>query len=128
MSNTNPHWVPQLASLAPAAAPNAQPTDALVHRNEFAQSFVQVVPVGGLIRAHRHTGTWDYFIGLSGTAQIALHVGSETARQYDMEPGGFLAVPPNTTHQIRCSSEEPFVFFLFQAPYSAYDYITEPTS
>lgn len=127
MIKIKPYWTPDLSAIAPNPAPNSQPADMLVHRSDVAQTFVQVVPVGGAIEPHRHSGVWDYFIGLSGTARVSLHVGADAAGQFELASGGFLVVPPNTTHEIRCIGDEPFVFFLFQTPLSAYDYLTDAT-
>ena len=127
MIKTEPYWTPNLTAIAPKPNPNMQPADVLVHRNEVAQTFVQVVPAGAAIEPHRHTGVWDYFIALSGSAHVTLRVGADAMGDYELKEGGFLAVPPNTTHEIRCIGDQPFVFFLFQTPLSAYDYVTEAT-
>jgi quercetin dioxygenase-like cupin family protein len=125
MNETQPAWVADLGAAVGEPDGTLEPTAAVVHRTEFAQAVVQLVPVGGQIGAHHHSGLWDYFIGLSGEAEISLSTADRPdAGRYRACAGSFLAVPPETTHSIRCTgTDQPFVFLLMQAPYARYDYI-----
>jgi quercetin dioxygenase-like cupin family protein len=129
MDVTQPAWVADLRAAVGEPDGTLEPLAAVVHRTEFAQAVVQLVPVGGQIGAHHHTGLWDYFIGLSGRAEIRLSTEDQPdAGRFDARAGSFLAVPPNTMHSIRCTStDQPFVFLLMQAPYARYDYVVGGT-
>lgn len=124
MSQQQPLFVTSLADLAPPPDASGSVTEALVHRTPHAQVVVQMVPPGGQLEPHHHTGLWDYFVGLSGEATVSLAGDDDST--YDVDPGGFLAVPPGTTHRIcNHSAEVPFVFLLVQTPYSAFDFVRD---
>lgn len=126
MSAAEPKYVASLANLAQQPDSSGVPTEALVHRTEDTQVVVQLVPAGGELEAHHHTGLWDYFVGLGGQATITLSCAGRHLSTIDIGPGGFLAVPPHTTHHIvNHDPHAPFVFLLTQSPYSAYDFVTE---
>jgi len=118
-------YVTNLADLAPPSDGSGEMTEALVHRTPDAQLVVQLVPAGSELEAHRHSGLWDYFVGLSGHATVTLTLTGDEESSFELAPGGFLAVPPGTTHHISNHDlEVPFVFLLTQSPYSAYDFVT----
>lgn len=122
----DPTFVADLVGEAGPPDVSGAMTSVLVHRTRHAQLAVQAVPAGGELQAHHHTGLWDYFVGLSGQATITLTSPAGATASHVVGVGGFLAVPPRTTHHIgNHDGEVPFVFLLTQAPYSAYDFVTD---
>lgn len=125
MDQALPVSVTNLVNLAPSPDGSGLMMEVLVHRTPDAQVLVQMVPPGGELTPHHHTGLWDYFVGLAGQATVTLS-GDAGTTAYAVGVGGFLAVPPGTMHHV-CNQdpEASFVFLLTQAPYSAYDFIVK---
>lgn len=93
---------------------------------EVKWSVIRLRPGSGEVPAHWHRHCWDYFIPLSGKAVIETKTKDGEAKEYDMLPGAFLALPPEEVHRVCNRSEgedEEFVFLIAQAPRKKYDYV-----
>ena len=88
-----------------------------VHSTDAAALAVQVITAGGHLQAHHHEGTWDYFVGLRGSASLQLTTTSGIRTTHQLVAGSFLAVPPGVIHRVdNTDGTEPFVYLLTQTP------------
>lgn len=73
---------------------------------------------------HSHSTVWDYFVPLEGEAVIETETKDGVKEDFEMAPGGFLAVGPDDIHRVRNKSrEKEFVFLIAQAPRAKYDFV-----
>ena len=122
---TKPDFIPSLLSV-PRVAPkpgNWMPT--LIHSSgEVKFTVIRLAPGQGEVPRHFHNDVWDYFMPLQGRAVIETKTKDGVEKNYEMEPGSFLAVGPGDVHRVRNASEdEEFVFFIAQAPRGKYDFV-----
>ncbi|KAM0717400.1 hypothetical protein Q7P37_007252 [Cladosporium fusiforme] len=124
---TKAQYVPSLPSIERTALkPGGWEPNIFHTSGEVKWSVIRLRPGGGEVPAHWHHQCWDYFIPLSGRAVIETKTKDGDAKEYDMQPGSFLALPPEEVHRVRNSSEgedEEFVFLIAQAPRKKYDYV-----
>ena len=60
---------------------------------------------------------------ITGHGVVETRTSGEEAN-YDLNPQGFLAVPPGEIHRVRDTSrEEEFVFLIAQSPRQQYDFV-----
>lgn len=124
---TKAQYVPYLPSLERTALkPGGWEPNIFHTSGEVKWSVIRLRPGSGEVPAHSHNRCWDYFIPLSGRAVIETKTKDGEAKEYEMQPGAFLAVPPEEVHRVCNRSEkegEEFVFLIAQAPRKVYDFV-----
>ncbi|KXS95231.1 hypothetical protein AC578_1870 [Pseudocercospora eumusae] len=105
--------------------PSLLPT--LIHSSgDLKWTVIRLKPGGGEVPRHMHNAVRDYFVPLAGHAVIEVKTKDGEEKDFEMEEGTFLAVPPKDVHRVRNKSQtEEFVFLIAQTPRSKYDFVAK---
>jgi mannose-6-phosphate isomerase-like protein (cupin superfamily) len=98
----------------------------LLYKSDVAEFSLARVSPGDQPKRHHHTEIWDFFLGIGGQGAIKVWDESGECTAYPLPPESFLAVPPNTSHQVTNTSDtETFAFVLMHVPYDGFNYVRE---
>jgi mannose-6-phosphate isomerase-like protein (cupin superfamily) len=98
----------------------------LLYKSSFAEFSLARVAPGDQPRKHHHDEIWDFFLGISGDGAVKVWDAAGECTTYPIRQESFLAVPPQTSHQVcNLSDSERFVFVLAHVPYDRFNFVRE---
>lgn len=98
----------------------------LLYKSGFAEFSLARVAPGDQPRRHHHTEIWDFFLGVDGDGAVNVWDADGEHTAYPIRRDSFLAIPPNTSHQVQnLSDTEAFAFLLVHVPYEGFNYVRE---